>query len=532
MIWPKISATKLLWFFFYALIFSLVLNHSSKVLDTDYGWHWRFGQQIAATQQAPQQQIYMWTLPGQTWVDHEWLSNLLLYWGQTYLGYWALNIIFALIIVGSLALVAWYLKKHYLSRAGHYSLMAWQLLGVVAMLPHLGVRIQEIALLFLALLLIIIDSQQRAWTQHKYLAYTFIPLICLWANLHASFLLGLAVWGWWLAIQLLTGLSSAWRQNPVGHSHWQRTRHTTWALILGGLATLINPYGWQLYDFLFGYTNNAYLTMINEWLPSFYLPLPYWQLLFSALAVSLLLINFPWRLLTKKFLTTQQEQNFWRLSLLLIFLFLANKSIRHFPLFFIVALFNLAPLALANPAPTIVKKITTNRWLTAFMLLVSACLITLSLIFTHRIDQPQIGFCRSYPCQTVDFLRQHEEYWTLKTFNHYNYGGYLIWTLPELPLFIDGRLPQYPYNNHSILEEYADFMSSPTTLRRKLTDNDIKLVVWPSQAKGRRYSWLDKLLFAVDDTPPRNLVSEALENQPEWQLIFQGPVGMIYLRRD
>ena len=34
-----------------------------------------------------------------------------------------------------------------------------------------------------------------------------------------------------------------------------------------------------------------------------------------------------------------------------------------------------------------------------------------------------------------------------KIFNNYGWGGYLIRVWPEKELFIDGRLPQYQYNN-------------------------------------------------------------------------------------
>ena len=44
-----------------------------------------------------------------------------------------------------------------------------------------------------------------------------------------------------------------------------------------------------------------------------------------------------------------------------------------------------------------------------------------------------------YPPQAVAYLEQHPCKGNL--FNSYNYGGYLIWKLPNTPVYIDGRMP-------------------------------------------------------------------------------------------
>ena len=44
-----------------------------------------------------------------------------------------------------------------------------------------------------------------------------------------------------------------------------------------------------------------------------------------------------------------------------------------------------------------------------------------------------------YPCGAVEFIKKAKPDGNM--FNHYNCGGYLIWQLPEYPVFIDGRIP-------------------------------------------------------------------------------------------
>jgi hypothetical protein len=48
---------------------------------------------------------------------------------------------------------------------------------------------------------------------------------------------------------------------------------------------------------------------------------------------------------------------------------------------------------------------------------------------------------REYPAGAVQYVREHRPPGPL--FNHFNWGGYLIWTLPEYPVGMDGRTNLY-----------------------------------------------------------------------------------------
>jgi hypothetical protein len=45
---------------------------------------------------------------------------------------------------------------------------------------------------------------------------------------------------------------------------------------------------------------------------------------------------------------------------------------------------------------------------------------------------------RQYPVAAVKFI--NEKNYTGPLYNHFNWGGYLIWALPRLPVSIDGRM--------------------------------------------------------------------------------------------
>jgi hypothetical protein len=48
----------------------------------------------------------------------------------------------------------------------------------------------------------------------------------------------------------------------------------------------------------------------------------------------------------------------------------------------------------------------------------------------------------AYPAQAVVYLKTHGCN-SGNLFNSYNYGGYLIWKLPGMPVYIDGRMPSW-----------------------------------------------------------------------------------------
>ena len=56
-------------------IFALVLRIPA---DPDMWWHLKVGQDILAGI-FPYHDIYTWSMPGYAWVDHEWLTEVLMY---------------------------------------------------------------------------------------------------------------------------------------------------------------------------------------------------------------------------------------------------------------------------------------------------------------------------------------------------------------------------------------------------------------------------------------------------------------------
>lgn len=47
-----------------------------------------------------------------------------------------------------------------------------------------------------------------------------------------------------------------------------------------------------------------------------------------------------------------------------------------------------------------------------------------------------------YPCGAVDYLRSQNS-GNKNLYNRYEWGGFLIWELPEYKIFVDGRMPAW-----------------------------------------------------------------------------------------
>ncbi len=515
------------WFFLYFFIFCLLLRNSFGYLDPDFGWHLKVGQDIARTALVPQSNNFNYSFTGD-WVDHEWLSNFVTFLVYEKSGYIVLSIAFALLVVFTLIILNFFVRSLRVPNS-FFLISIFQVFGVVASLPHLGVRIQEIALLFLLLLLIILQSYTK---KRRLYILLFLPLfIYLWACLHASFLIALFLLGAWLFIKNIEAL--IWRYWPkvwldsAGVLSAKELLGATGIFFLSFVATLFTPYKLSLYSFLKGYGNTVYQSYIQEWLSQFFFPFYYGQLFYLALVTLALLLYLYYALARRKYF----KINLWSLFIVILFIILSFKSRRHFPLMFIASL----PFVVETYGILLGSFVKTglNYWLKLFLF---ACLLLVSvaqLLQTKITNDPFLSFCNDYPCSAVKFLQARPDYYSQRLFNSYAWGGYFIWVDPRRSLFIDGRLPQVELAGQTYLEEYLDFFRSDIDIRAKLESYQIALVLIPTKEKDIKAENWEKIIFGIkeEDLRSRNYLREYLESSPDWSTLFKDDVSTIYVKK-
>src|SRR5262249_55772452 len=213
---------------------------------SDLWWHIAGGRWIVdhGTVRAPDP--FSYTTAGRYWLNDSWLSDVLLYlWAHAFglesLAYWKWLVIVA----------AWLVLFRLLARLAGDRLIGWTAatFGLAVAAPFLDMRPHLYGLLCWALVLdaTLGRSQPRPW----------LPIVFLvWANLHASYVLGLCT----LPVLLLPSLL--------------RPEHRRRALILGAACfgvTLINPHGAGAFVRALEHAFDPTLPIhqVAEWLPPF-----------------------------------------------------------------------------------------------------------------------------------------------------------------------------------------------------------------------------------------------------------------------
>lgn len=516
-------------FLFYLATFAFFLQNSFDHLDPDLGWHLKVGQEMLATKQVPNLEHFNYTLEGARWVDHEWLSNIIAYLIFKNFGYILLSALFALITTIVFAILNSYIKK-YFSRSSSYVfvLLPLEIFGWFAIAPHAGVRMQELSWLFLLLLLIIINYFER-YKNKKILLLT-IPLLYFWACLHGSFPISLVILGSWLVIKTAEKLLKPIKDLSfidLKEFNWGEIKYFAIISFLAGISTFFTPYGLELYKFLFDYKNSFYLLHVMEWMPVWNYPFQTLQIIYLALTLACLLIYFTNNRLAKK----NSKVSLWQLGLFFIFLLLSFKSRRHFPLFFIASLPLIIEILSAQIDFKNIKSVINHR-LVRFYVIVGFLLVIFGLLIkTNFTNEPFSNkkFCQDYPCAGINFLK-NSRYKDDKIFNNYNWGGFMIWTWPEKKIFIDGRLPQYPFNNHTILEEYYEFYEKGKS-ENKLNEYQIEIIILNKPSPKIIKFWEKWLGIKEEEINRNNGLEDYLKKTNNWKAIYQDEATNIYKKQ-
>jgi len=546
----KIKYKSILWLLFYLFIFAFLLHHSYSYLDPDLGWHLKTGEEIIATGAVPHINQIDYTLLGQRWVDHEWFSNVLVDWLYTRLGYWSLNVLFALLITGVFLIINRFIRRE-ISRSDEdfWLLVPLEIVSLIAMASSLGVRVQEFSILGLVLLLSIIYyyNKNKNWRR----LFWLLPLFYLWACMHAGFLLGLGLLVIFTGVKIFELILPAKFKN----ARLETAEFLTGRQIaifagfsLAALAvTFATPYGFELYSFLGTYTSTFYMTHILEWLPQWSLPYLYWQVFYICLIIIALGFYVVFAFRKKGGLRISA----WQFSLALVLMAMATQSRRHTPLLiaatlpflakFLIDFLNIKFSDQAEKKP--LKKSWVNAFVGIYLILIFSLPLAEEFLSTSFVSDPFRGFCEDrfaadhslqtpYPCAAVEFLKSHPEYDSRRLLNEFGWGGFLIWAYPERQLFIDGRLPQADYEGQTLLEEYWNFLQ-PDTIPKYLKKHDIRLVLLKTIESKPHFSWFERNFLWLDanELDFTNYLEEYLKSDPQWKIIYQDSISAIYVHQ-
>lgn len=386
--------------------------------DGDTFMHIAAGRRMLADHAIPFADPFSYTFAGAPWMAHEWLAEIVMalaYGGAGWSGLVGLFAVAAGVAAGVLA----------------YQLGRWlepmpqAVVTLLALCCMTGSLLARPHLLALPLLVIWTAELVRARGENRAPSLWLLPLMTVWVNIHASFLLGLALAGG-LALEALA-------ENPQLRGRVLRD----WGLFGAGAAAavLLNPHGVHGVLFPLALMGTSSLANVDEWQPTDFSHL---QPIELALAAGLYIV-----------LSRGVKMTAARALILLALLHLMLQHQRHQIVFAAVAPLLLAePLSLAIGSNAIgVRAARGSTWLMRSA--VAALMLTIAALATLRLAVPVTrGDGAVAPITALNAVPARMR--ALPVLNDYSFGGYLIFA--GVRPFIDSRAELY---GEAALERYA-----------------------------------------------------------------------------
>jgi hypothetical protein len=462
--------------------------------DGDTGRHIRIGASILSSQDIPSTDALSHTRYGSDWVLHEWLSQTSLAMAERAGGLAGVAVFAAILF--SVAVSMTYVNAIVLGGSLRAAL-GITTVGMLLQLVHLLPRPHLVTTALASILLFLLIQYRRTADLRWVVA---IPLLfVVWANAHGGFPVGLVLLTLFVADVWLVG------NGPMV----QRQRRTlAAALVLSAIATLLNPAGPALWSYVFGHLfgDELLIDVTQEFQsPDFHAP---WGklLLIVILGVAVFLRSNGKRLPA--------------LGLLILLGTLAATlvSARHISLLAVLGLPWLASPArlpgsdarepgngsfrwpLQPLAPRDPKFVASTSHFIPLVAAVALILVTLGPLASRA----------RYDATTFPVHALHELDGSVPTtgpvFNQMEWGGYLLYAHPDIPVFIDGQTDFY---GEDLVREYFAAHHGAEGWSEVLDRYQIQWTLTRSGAS----------------------LNQLLEAHPDWLAVLDDGVAAVY-RRD
>ena len=492
------------WALWGATLLAVATIAVSSVTVFDFWWYLASGQRILATRSVPTTDPFSYTAEGRPWINHMWATQVLFTvlwerWGRL-----ALIGLKTALVTATFAVILGTMRArgvHPLLAAAVTLLAAW----TGAEFWH--ARPQTFTYLFVAILAWLL---RPGWEDRR-LTFGVVPaLMILWVNLHAGFLMAGVLIG-------ITGLGTALPllvDRERRRAGWRVLRLTGALGALAAAASLVNPFGVRAILFPLEVVSNVpFMTSTIEWFPP-----NFHHGSFRPLELMLLLL-FP------AFAWGRGRLSAVDVGLVLVFANLGLTSVRHVPLFAVVAA---PPLADAlGGALAAVRRIdwarvreavkrrlpSLGRTLTApGAPLLGGALLLLAAVSGYwaamagaptnplRLDLHE----DRYPERTMMFIREHQL--PAPLFSVYAWAGYELWRLyPEYRMFMDGRTHVY---GSDVLKDFLEVTNVGPRWQAVLD------------------KWQVQTILALRPSP----LTETLLAQGGWRQVFTEREAVVFVR--
>lgn len=427
-------------FLLLGVAFILLLNKADRlIVDGDTFWALKVGEWISKNKSIPYQDTFSWTVNGMPWVAHEWLFDYLIYKFHAGLGYYGI-ILFVFI---GLFFITYYLWKLYAEENKNPVLTIIVFTIVVFMLQcGISARPQVYGYVFFIYFFYVLYRRRKLlWT---------LPLVAVvWANMHGSVVLGIAM--------VLLQLTYDTAYTYIESKRFNINNNLLAVALIVPLCSLINPYGINLWFTSFHLITNKINKQIVEWQPPDFRE-PIWLFVYLAIIILTVCVSF-----SNKETVEKRKLNLLSIYLLGTF-YEAITGVRYFP--YLAICWGLFFLTLLP-----IDMFSEKSWNRKVSILLSALII----VIIFNAGKPSLKLegvitKNEWPVDAVNYLESG------KIYNNYKWGGYLIYR--EIPVFIDGRADVY-WKNSDVFKDHSDISGLKKDPIDLLNKYDVEQVIIP-----------------------------------------------------
>jgi hypothetical protein len=470
------------------MMVSLFLFTSSEQ-DPDFWWHLRIGRWMVENGRLPAADIFTFTAVGHVWTDHEYLTEILMWAVYSTAGLVVLCIAFGLITWFGFWLIYSQVRRQPFVIVG-----LGLTLAAIAGSPIWGPRAQMITFALSCLELYWL----KGYLEGRSRALTFFPLVMvLWANLHGGWVIAFV----WLGTALVSEVS-LWFWDRTNLAHRMHVRFLLIVTTASVIAVAATPHFLSLYPYPFQTEGSvAQQQLIVEWFsPNFHLT---YLRPFEAM-VMLVIVGFALR-----------RPSLYELLLTIIALTLALQSARNIALFVAAV----TPVLINSYSAAWQELARARKWsfslpprplfaaITAIALVVVAGATALRIADGISPSTQQKINADTYPIGAADWLAAHPEVGT-RMYNQYGWGGYLAYRFypdKNRRVFIFGEAALM---GDQLLNQYQDVQTLRPDWKKVLDSYHVDYIVYN---RGEA-------------------LSNVLATQPEWKLVYEDSVAVIYVR--
>ncbi len=434
-----------------------VLVLQPVVNDNDIWWHLQTGKWIVEHGTIPTTDPFSAYGEGKPWVAYSWLFEVGIF-GLVHLFGESGIILYTLVLTWLIILV---LHRIIGTRCHNFVVVCGLLAtSVVCMSALLVPRTWLVTILFFAITLEVVLSLREGKTS---LWFWFLPLFyVLWANTHIQFIYGLGLLGLACVASLLDQFSEPYTGfRPVivlGSPRWNKLVGLT---SLCALATLVTPYHVHIYSVV---AELSAQTGMWDYLQEMQAP-P-----FRSLG--------NWVMLGLFSLTLVQlgRRSSWSSFEVLLVVFAAASAFRGQRDIWFLVLACLAVILSQYPQSNMRQwSILRADVLVPAILFVSLGVVCILGFRGFSEDKIHENTRKLYPLEAATFVE--EQGYNGPLYNHLNWGGYLIWRLPQLKVSMDGRANIYgderieqallTWNGNFYWEENSDLNKAGVVIARR-----------------------------------------------------------------